>query len=163
MKSLHCPWREKYIKRTQNKNIKNDCIFCEKIKENKDEKNYIIFRAKHSVVILNLFPYNAGHLLIMPNKHKKDLASISKNTRSEIMELTSKATTVLEKTLKCDGINIGINLGEVAGAGIPGHVHIHILPRWNGDTNFMPTLSNTKQISCDMNRIYKELRKEFCK
>ena len=111
--------------------------------------------------MLNLYPYNAGHLLILPFEHTATLEALPKATRTEIMELTSLCTKILESELKCDGINVGINLGRAAGAGIPSHLHLHVLPRWNGDTNFLPTLADTKQVSFDLKKIYTLLKKAF--
>lgn len=162
MKNLYCPWRQAYIERpTQaKKNMKkSSCVFCDHIQNNNDEKSFILHRGKYSFVLLNRFPYNAGHLLIVPYKHAKDLSTLSKKTREEMMEYMSQCATLLQKTFACDGLNMGINLGKVAGAGIPGHIHIHVLPRWEGDTNFLPTLCDTKQISIDLHKIYQELKK----
>ena len=159
MKQLYCPWREKYITKSET----NKCVFCNKIDSKEDEKNYILFRSKNVIVILNLYPYNAGHLLILPIKHVSDLTELSATERAQMMEALNNSIEILKKELKCDGINSGINLGKVSGAGIPGHFHIHVLPRWEGDTNFMPTLCDTKQISVDMNKIYKKLKSSFAK
>lgn len=111
--------------------------------------------------MLNKYPYNAGHLLILPIKHVASLAELTKEARSELIELQSQSVEILQKTLNNDGANIGINLGKAAGAGIPSHLHIHILPRWQGDTNFMPTIAQTKVISFDLGQYYKKLKKQF--
>ena len=158
MKSLHCPWREKYVTRDTND---KKCVFCHSIESHENEKNLIIFRNQEAIVCLNLFPYNAGHLLIIPNKHISELYDLPESTKDTLMKLTSKATKVLQKTMKCHGVNVGINIGKAAGAGIPDHIHIHVIPRWEGDTNFFPVVSDTKHISCDMKRIYELLKKEF--
>ena len=163
MKKLYCPWRSKYIEGVKEEKGKSECVFCNKIKSQKLDEHYILYKTKHSVVMLNLYPYNAGHLLIIPVKHCSDISLLSKPSRQDLMEKINECTQILQKSLECQGVNIGINLGKAAGAGIPEHFHIHILPRWEGDTNFMPTLADTKQISCDLNDIYKKLKPEFDK
>ncbi len=162
MEKLYAPWRSNYVtqpsKETENS---KKCIFCEKIKSNDDKKNFILARYPHCFIMMNLYPYNAGHLMIIPNKHTKDLKNLSSDERIELMNALSEATDALNKTLKPDGINIGINIGKAAGAGIPNHLHIHVLPRWEGDTNFMPLLAETKHISTDLNKIYDQLKKNY--
>ena len=162
MKNLYCPWREKYI--NENKNTKNySCIFCDHASSDQNEKNYILYKDKNNIVCLNLYPYNAGHLLVIPKKHISELFELSEKEQNEIMHLISKSTKILKNTLKCQGVNVGANIGSIAGAGIADHIHFHVVPRWQGDTNFMPITCNTKQISCDMQKIYKQLKKEFTK
>ncbi len=163
MKRMYAPWRSAYTTQTartkKEKITEKDCIFCKIFKQKKDTDNFIIKRTKHNVIILNRFPYNAGHILIMPLAHKATLDTLSKNSRAELMELISNSAKIIKKTLKADGVNIGLNMGKAAGAGIPSHLHFHILPRWFGDTNFLPTLTETKQISLDLNTIYSRLKK----
>lgn len=163
MKRMYAPWRSAYTTQTartkKEKITEKDCIFCKIFKQKKDTDNFIIKRTKHNVIILNRFPYNAGHILIMPLAHKATLDTLSKNSRAELMELISNSAKIVKKTLKADGVNIGLNMGKAAGAGIPSHLHFHILPRWFGDTNFLPTLTETKQISLDLNTIYSRLKK----
>jgi ATP adenylyltransferase len=113
------------------------------------------------VVMLNRFPYNAGHLLILPYAHKAGLNELSKEDRQELTELTNASIEIVKRELTCDGVNIGANLGKAAGAGIPSHLHMHILPRFLGDTNFLPTLADTKQISFDLGKIYTRLKPHF--
>ncbi len=165
MKRMYCPWRSEYtadIAQTKNEGASaRECVFCTQLKEKNDAKNFIIKRFKNNVIMLNRFPYNAGHILIMPLTHEATLESLSKATRTELMELLSKSAEIIKKTLKADGINIGLNLGKAAGSGIPSHLHFHVLPRWYGDTNFLPTLTGTKQISFDLNKICKQLKKAF--
>jgi len=167
MKKLFAPWRSEYASdfgEEKKEGIKkNKCLFCSQLKENKDEKNFILKRFKHSFVMLNKYPYNAGHLLILPIKHTATLSKLSKEELSELMELQSKSIDILFSTLKNDGLNAGLNLGKAAGAGIPSHLHIHLLPRWQGDTNFMPVIAQTKVISFDLSKFYKQLKKEFDK
>ena len=165
MKRLYAPWRSLYAKNVQEtKNEKataGECDFCKQLALNQDEKYFILRRFTHSFVCLNLYPYNAGHLLILPLQHKPTLTDLSPEIRGEIMELTSLSTGIVKDVLHCQGINIGINLGTAAGAGIPSHVHVHVLPRWTGDSNFMPILADTKMISFDLNSIYAQLKPAF--
>lgn len=165
MERLFAPWRQKYsddVTEKKHANASKDaCVFCSQFKENKDEENFIIKRFEHSIIMLNKFPYNAGHMLILPKAHVPNLSALSKDAKSEIMEIASIGADILSKTLKNGGLNIGINIGKLAGAGIPSHLHVHLLPRFEGDTNFMPTLTNTKLISYDMGDIYKQIKSEF--
>lgn len=165
MKKLYAPWRSKYTTstaRTKNeKTKKSECAFCTQIKEKKDTKNFIIKRTKNCIVMLNLYPYNAGHLLVLPVSHTASLDKLSENERAELMELVSESSSVVTKALKAEGVNIGLNLGKAAGAGIPSHLHFHVLPRWIGDTNYLPALADTKQISFDLKDIYTKLKKGF--
>ena len=126
-----------------------------------DEKRFVLRRFKHCFVMLNLYPYNAGHLLIVPYLHEGQLSGLSSEARFELAELTMLSSQILRDELNAQGINIGMNLGRAAGAGIPSHVHQHVLPRWEGDTNFLATLADTKQISFDLHEIYKKLRPAF--
>jgi len=162
MEKLYAPWRGPYVTKKEHKKTKTGgCVFCEKVKSKNDTKEYILKRYPFCYIMLNLYPYNAGHVMIIPNKHTKDLNKLSSAARIEIMHALSETIDAINKTLKPDGINVGINLGKAAGAGIPGHLHIHVLPRWEGDTGFMPLLAETKPISTDLNAIYKELKKAF--
>lgn len=165
MKCLFAPWRTQYTKDadiTKHNNILQDqCVFCKQLACNNDEQHFILRRFEHNIVILNLFPYNAGHLLVMPLTHHAKLEELSKQTRTEMMELVMHCTHIVQKILKCEGVNVGLNLGKAAGAGIPSHLHMHVLPRWTGDTNFLPIFGETKQISFDLTEIYKKLKPEF--
>jgi len=165
MKYLYAPWRSSYItKKTKPEAINKDsCVFCLKLAENNDEQNFILKRFKHNAIILNLFPYNAGHLMIVPLEHKKRPLDLNHEARIEFMELTSQAINILEKDLRAEGLNVGLNLGSAAGAGIPTHLHMHVIPRWTGDTNFMPIIAETKPISLDLNIVYQDLKPLFDK
>jgi ATP adenylyltransferase len=167
MKHLYAPWRENYttsIAHTKNERApESECIFCKLFKEHADEKNFILRRLEHTIVMFNRFPYNAGHLLILPIEHKASLNDLTKETRAEIMEITSQSIEILKKNLECDGVNVGLNLGKAAGAGIPSHLHMHVLPRFTGDTNFLPTIADTKAISFDLYELFKQLKPEFDK
>jgi ATP adenylyltransferase len=120
------------------------CVFCDQLQLNDDVKAGILHRGKDVFVILNAFPYNSGHLMIAPVRHIGELHELSVGERSELMEMTSAAIDVLRDALSAHGFNVGMNLGRVAGAGIPGHLHLHVVPRWGGDTNFMPVIGDTK-------------------
>lgn len=162
MKNLYAPWRTQYFNKKKAEKINKDkCPFCTKISENKDAKNFIIFRGKHNFVILNLYPYNAGHVMILPNKHVSCISDLSTKEANEFIKLTGKMVDTLKSTLGAEGINAGFNLGRAAGAGIPSHLHMHVVPRWKGDTNFISTIGEIKQISFDMNEIYKKLKNNF--
>ncbi len=142
MKYVWAPWRIEYIKAEKTAG----CIFCDKPKENKDKKNYILYRGKKNFVMLNSYPYNPGHLLVAPYRHIGNLEELTEAERNEHFELVSRSIVVLKKVLKPVGLNIGANLGRVAGAGIEDHFHSHVVPRWQGDNNFMPVLGDTKVI-----------------
>lgn len=123
------------------------CPFCEELEKPDGPGNLIIYRAEYSFVILNRYPYTSGHLMVVPYVHRSTLEELSTDIRAEMMELTTQATRVLKSVYLPQGFNLGINMGEVAGAGILDHVHIHIVPRWNGDTNFMTTVAQTRLIA----------------
>ncbi len=154
MKNLWAPWRIKYILNKKDKN----CIFCQKSQENKDEKNYIIWRGQLGFIIMNIFPYNNGHLMVAPYRHVAEPSGLKENELLEMMLLLRKSIEVLKKVLKPDGFNIGINLGKIAGAGVEDHFHIHIVPRWLGDTNFMPVIADTKVMPEHLRETYKKLK-----
>lgn len=142
MKQIWAPWRLTYILGGNTE----ECIFCVKPKEDADRDNLILFRGEHAFVIMNLYPYGNGHLMIVPYEHANKLSGLSEDTLLSLMLLTRKTENVLRKVLQAQGFNIGINLGKEAGAGIDDHLHMHIVPRWAGDTNFMPVLADTKII-----------------
>ena len=162
MDHLYSPWRETYLTGTRKEGSESqECVFCKQYKEEHDEQHFILGRYPHTFVLLNLFPYNAGHLLILPIKHVASLASLAPEVRSEIMELTNHSVEILTNVMQAQGFNVGMNLGRSSGAGIPAHLHMHVLPRWNGDTNFLATLAQTKQISVDLVALYKKLKPRF--
>jgi len=129
------------------------CIFCKRLTKDDDRKNLILFRGKTAFVILNKYPYNSGHLMVVPNRHKRDLEALTIRELTELMQLTQKCVQVLKKTFKPCGFNIGFNLGKAAGAGIDDHLHIHIVPRFTGDTNFLPVLGQTKLQSIGLEEV----------
>jgi ATP adenylyltransferase len=160
MQYLWAPWRMVYIKNCIDKKSKG-CIFCTKPKQKKDKENLILYRGNKAFVMCNAFPYNNGHLMVIPYKHTSKIDELDKECLLEIWELVSLCCSVLKKYFSPDGFNIGINLGRTAGAGIDNHVHIHIVPRWNGDTNFMPVIGKTKVISQSLTDTYESLIKGF--
>ena len=137
------------------------CIFCAKSKEDNDAENHILHRSEHAFVIMNAFPYNNGHLLIAPYNHVADLAGLDDAELLDMMRLTKLCTQILTRAISAHGFNIGINLGQPAGAGIADHVHLHIVPRWSGDTNFMPVLADTKVLPEALAETYAKLKREF--
>lgn len=166
MKNLYAPWRSDYTTstaRTKNENAPSDaCVFCaHRDNPQDDEKNFVLKRYKHVLVMFNKYPYNAGHLLVVPFDHVGSLDLLSPEARIELMEITTLCTTILKKETGAEGFNIGLNLGKVAGAGIPAHLHMHVLPRFTGDTNFLPTLGETRVISFDLHAMYKHLAAAF--
>lgn len=161
MKSIYSPCRDSYT--TQDKS-KKECPFCKQLKENIDEKNYILKRYKHCAVFLNLYPYNAGHLLIIPFEHKNSLEYLTPEVRAELMEITTKMLILAKEALNADGINIGLNIGgKAAGGSIPDHLHIHLIPRYLGDTNFLITSANTNVIGQNLNNLYDKLSQKLNK
>jgi ATP adenylyltransferase len=145
MDKLWAPWRMKYIKGIDKK--EEGCIFCTKPKESDDRKNMILLRGRHSFIIMNAFPYSNGHLLVIPFLHTAELDDLAEPVSAELWRFIVLGKNALKNAYKPDGFNIGMNLGRPAGAGIDQHLHFHIVPRWNGDTNFMPVLDETRVIS----------------
>jgi ATP adenylyltransferase len=160
MRKLFSPWRSEYIESFKGEKKKEICLFCRIAKEKgNDEENLIVWRGKKCFIVMNRFPYNSGHLMIVPYKHTSLLTKLTEKENSEIMATVAKCIRGLEKTSKPDGFNFGANLGRVAGAGIDKHVHFHLVPRWNGDTNFMPTIAETKVVSEGLNKSWNMIKK----
>jgi ATP adenylyltransferase len=137
------------------------CIFCDQLAEEDDESARILYRGPAAFVLLNAFPYNTGHLMIAPRRHVGELGDTRADERRELMDLTSSAVEIIRSAMDPHGFNIGINLGQVAGAGIPGHLHIHVVPRWGGDTNFMPVVGQTKVLPEMLADTYAKLQPGF--
>ena len=160
MDKLFSPWRSKYIETfSQAGDPKDECVLCRAHRERDDDQQRIVTRGRHCFVIMNRYPYNSGHLLIVPYRHTPDLADLTDEESREVMSLLKQMTIALRSVSRPEGFNIGSNIGRIAGAGIDQHVHFHIVPRWNGDTNFMPVLADTKVISEDMAATLLKLRK----
>jgi ATP adenylyltransferase len=158
---LWSPWRAKYI--ASGVDAQRDvCVFCE-IASNlsDDDDNFVIFRGERCFVVLNLFPYISGHLMVIPYEHLGDLASTDKAITDEMMDLTKRAQIALRNVYQPGGFNVGMNLGASAGAGIVDHIHIHVLPRWGGDTNFMTTVDETRVLPEDLKTTHQRLREKF--
>ena len=134
------------------------CIFCKAIQDDQDQKNLVLLRGEECFCILNKYPYNNGHLMIAPKMHKDDFPKLSNSEMLELLTLTRDMKKLLTQKMKPDGFNIGFNLGKAAGAGIEDHMHLHIVPRWNGDTNFMPVIAETKVIPQSLEDLYIELK-----
>jgi ATP adenylyltransferase len=154
VQQIWAPWRTVYI---GSQIHDTQCIFCEKLNSNQDDVNYVLLRAEKVFVLLNLYPYNNGHLLIAPNRHVGELDELEEQEILELGLVTRKMVNLL-KTFNPEGFNIGANLGRIAGAGVPGHFHIHVVPRWGGDTNFMPVLGDVKVISESLDTTYSKLK-----
>lgn len=151
MKNLWSPWRSKYIESLKDEQSKGNCIFCEAShKEISDSQNLLVRKSKNSLVVLNLYPYNNGHLMIVPKRHLGSIEELTAEESHELMDELILAEKVLQKVYSPQGFNIGANLGRAGGAGIEEHIHFHIVPRWNGDTNFMPVVGEVKVISQDL-------------
>ncbi len=158
MNHLWSPWRMAYI---ENHKKDNDCVFCIAQAKADSAENLIAFRGKLAYVILNRYPYTSGHLMVVPFGHKSNLEGLDAEVRAEMMELATRCTTVLRKVYKTETFNIGINIGEAAGAGVLGHVHIHIVPRWAGDTNFMSTTGGTRVLPEALEDTYQRVKEGF--
>lgn len=164
MKRLYSPWRSKYIASFKNEKLrKGESLFTRLLRQNKDAKNLIIVRKQYCFVMMNLYPYNSGHLLIVPYTQTSEMSDLTADEFADIMNTTAEMVEILKKIMKPHGFNFGANLGRVAGAGIDDHIHFHIVPRWNGDTNFMPTLGDVKVVSEDMKATYKKISAQMRK
>ncbi len=158
MKQLWAPWRIEYILGTDKE---DGCFLCRAFKEREKPESLVVHVEKSSFVVLNRYPYNPGHLMVVPKKHVSELSDLTVDERCELMELLNHSIEVLKKELNPQGFNVGINLGRCAGAGLETHVHIHIVPRWAGDTNFMPVLADVKVIPEHIMATYEKLKKAF--
>jgi ATP adenylyltransferase len=155
MENLWAPWRMAFIE--PKTPVRPDCIFCTQPAENRDEEHHILYRGKHCFMLLNLYPYNNGHLMIAPFEHVSSIELLDTAILTELMEQAKLALHALRITMNPDGFNMGINQGKVAGAGFAEHVHYHIVPRWNGDTNFMPVLADIKVMPEHLDAVYHKL------
>ncbi len=158
MDRLFSPWRSVYIQTFNDKKRSHKCLFCRIAKETTDADNLIVWRGKYCYVVMNRYPYNNGHVMIVPYRHIARFVRFSEKERNEIMFMLSKCIAALEHILKPHGFNFGANLGRIAGAGIDKHIHFHLVPRWNGDTNFMPVLSDVKIVSEDIKKNWAKLK-----
>jgi ATP adenylyltransferase len=157
LKKLWAPWREKFILCEK----EPGCFLCRTPKENRDRKNLILYRGNRCFVILNRYPYNNAHLMIAPYRHVAKLENLKEDELTEMWKIAQLCVKALKSGLKPQGMNLGMNLGKAAGAGVADHIHLHIVPRWQGDTNFMPVFAETKVVSVGLSKTYATLRKEF--
>ncbi|HEV8487184.1 MAG TPA: HIT domain-containing protein [Blastocatellia bacterium] len=158
MEYIWSPWRYKYV---ASSDADRGCVFCRVQQQGSDRENLIIHRASLNFVILNLFPYTSGHLMIVPYEHTASLASVGEPVTAEMMTLTKKAQVALQAEYRPDGFNIGMNLGQSAGAGVADHIHLHVVPRWAGDANFVSIIGETRVLPEDLATTYDRLEKYF--
>lgn len=158
MDRLWSPWRYTYVSEAGRS---EGCIFCEKAAEREDRKNYILHRAERNYILLNLYPYTSGHLMIAPYEHVATLGEVAEGTLEEMIRLARDAERALRNVYQPVGFNLGMNIGECAGAGVAGHIHLHVVPRWPGDSNFMTTVGETRVLPESLEATYEKLLREF--
>jgi ATP adenylyltransferase len=151
---LYTPWRSAYVTASD---AATGCFLCEKPREADDERNLIVARRERVYAVLNLYPYNTGHVLVAPYAHGGDLVALAPQTASDLIALTQEVVGALRGEYRPDAFNVGMNLGRPAGAGVPDHLHVHVVPRWNGDTNFMPVLAETKVLPESLDQTHARL------
>ncbi len=156
---IWAPWRSGFIKGKK----EPGCVFC-RVQRNKDKRQaLILLSAKHNFIVMNKYPYTSGHLLVVPNRHINALEKMTTPEANEHFKLVRRAAAVLKRKLKPEGLNTGMNLGRVAGAGVLNHLHTHLVPRWQGDSNFLPIIGETRMQSLDLEPMYDALYREFCR
>ena len=158
MDRLWSPWRYQYVSAGA---PASECIFCEKAAQNNDAENFVVWRGRRNFVLLNLYPYTTGHLMVAPYEHVPLLEEAAEETAIELMLITRRAQKHLREVYRPEGLNLGMNLGKAAGAGIAGHIHMHVLPRWTADANFMTTVAETRIIPEDLKVTYEKLTRAF--
>lgn len=158
MDRLWTPWRYQYITGASSP---DECVFCAKLNAHRDLENYIVLRAARNAIVLNLYPYTNGHLMVVPYEHVPTLEEAAPETLTEMIRLTRDAEEILRKVYKPEGINLGMNIGRCAGAGVAEHIHMHVLPRWTGDANFMSTIGETRVLPEDLPTTYRRLYAAF--
>lgn len=157
MQHLYAPWRQKYFEHK-----KDGCVFCEQVKNaDKDLENGVLFRASHCYGVMNLYPYALGHFMILPYTHSENIEDLEPLVWQQMSECVRLGVKILKECLSAGGVNIGMNLGAQAGAGIAAHCHYHLVPRWQGDTNFMTTIAQTRVLGSDLEALFKRLRQAF--
>jgi ATP adenylyltransferase len=157
---IWAPWRLEYVK-DASKDNESECIFCSALEAGDDEENLIVHRGDHCFVILNKFPYTNGHLMVAPYQHADALQDLDVETVAELMALAKRGMSALESSYHPHGYNVGFNQGRVAGAGVEHHIHMHVVPRWGGDTNFMPVLSDTRVMNQTLGDSYETVKGAF--
>jgi ATP adenylyltransferase len=158
---LWAPWRLEYIRTATAEEESEGCLFCQKLAAGDDEAAYILVRTDAAFAILNAFPYNPGHLMVAPVRHVGEFEELAPEEFADASALLQRSIRALKEASAPDGFNIGMNLGRVAGAGVPGHLHWHVVPRWNGDTNFMPVIADTKVLPEALAQTYARLKSLF--
>jgi len=158
MDYLWTPWRYAYITTTGQKTT--ECVFCQLVQKSDDEA-HIVHRGEHCFIILNAFPYTSGHVMVVPYQHLDQLQSLSEAAAQEMMLLTQRMETVLRELYRPDGINLGMNIGKAAGAGVEGHIHMHVLPRWVADANFISVVGETRILPEDLDETYRRIRQKL--
>lgn len=163
MEKMWSPWRSQYIESFKDKksDIKG-CVFCGSMNDSLDEdQSLVVFKGEKTFTVLNLYPYNNGHLMVVPYRHISDIAELTMEEMTEVLTTIQRLIAALRATSNPEGFNIGANLGKVSGAGIADHIHFHVVPRWNGDTNFMPVIGSVKVLSQDLLTTKIQLQKEL--
>jgi len=158
MDYITAPWREEYVKKVFDM---KECIFCQALEQKKDKPFFVLYRGDHNFILLNKYPYTPGHLMIAPYKHLDSIELAEKKSTGEMMELLKKCLEILRKEYNPQGFNTGMNIGHSAGAGVAEHYHLHIIPRWIGDSNFMPLVGKTKVVLKDLHTTYDQLLSHF--
>lgn len=158
MKRMSTPWRRKYI---EGQTKDEGCVFCNALAKQEDSQSLIVHRGQRAFVIVNLYPYTNGHLMVAPNEHQSSLELLDAETRAEMMELVTQAIATLKKTYNPQAFNVGANIGRAAGAGVPDHVHMHIVPRWTGDSNFMSIIGETRVLPETIEETLKRIKENW--
>ncbi len=158
MEVLWAPWRYRYVE-SATASTERSCIFCEAVRDADDEKHLVVYRSRHSIAMLNLYPYNTAHTMVAPRRHVPSIELLTDEELLDLFKLVSVVMKALRMEYKPQGFNVGVNVGRVAGAGIESHVHVHVVPRWSGDTNFMPVIAGTKVIPEDLRTTWRRVKK----
>ncbi len=158
MERLWAPWRGEYVENNSRTTDPQQCVFCALHDASVGPEHWVLHQSEHVLVVMNKFPYSNGHLLVMPKKHVSDFETLPEEVSHVLHARLGACVTLVKRVLRCHGVNVGLNLGAAAGAGVPGHMHYHVVPRWEGDSNFMPVVAETKVISQHMLATYQLLR-----
>ncbi len=161
MDRLWAPWRMEYILSTVKEPDDTECVFCKLLADSNDERNLIVHRGRLAFVVMNIFPYTSGHVMVVPTRHTGDFGSLLRDEHLELAELIRRSQDALTKAMRPHAFNIGMNLGRASGAGIVDHLHYHVVPRWSGDSNFMSTTADTKVMSESLPDTWKRLKQTF--
>ena len=153
---LWAPWRQAYLSKARRP--KAGCVLCQVLRSRNDRRSYLLYRGPTTFVIFNRYPYNNGHLMVAVNRHCGELSRLAHEELTELWQTTTRMVTILERLLRPHGVNVGLNIGRAAGAGLPDHLHVHIVPRWVGDTNFITTASGMRVVSASMDALYRRLK-----